>query len=541
MGDIYSTKSENSAWKALPKPGKVPTRSTYQPMRTGKRMGLGNIKNRETNMSIPYNPGYLATMGAGGIKPDFPQGDVGSPFWFSNIGGNHFPREGFTYTPFDTPVVPFKDQLQGYIDDEDAQMAINFLAANATGAEHYFKGKTESLIAHLKDFTKLIELDNIANAVAKECLAFGNSFWRLRKPIWEVDSFKDFQQIPIDSAARIWWTPDRRPIWYEFRGSSYNGYFRPYEIMHFKWNPVNASVFGFGMMTQIVKTVSYEEQTPDGLQSMVRMSYLDIKHGVQNLVYRSLYRYLPRNVYEAPNSTEEERGDIRSEIRSLFPGEDLVHGSQGMKIQELGSGIRAYEPNAFMDLFQGAIFKALQTSKGRIAGQSQGPTYANGEESAILDEIGLAQFPIQLKNQISEMILEPWYYFNEKTDPRIALGIIPIPWTKTDLELRFGKSQKTQLEPDKMMAWLQFLQQTGNATTVEIRKAAEEAGVPLISDEEGNIPAMNNPGANIFPGVAPGTPQSAQGPAPPLVPQGVPTPAGPPPEQTENRYKNLKR
>ena len=507
----YSKKSK--VWGTLPKPVTKKLASRYSSFRSGRNLRLGNIKNRESSIT-PYmfNPSYLSNTGAGNIKPDFPQGDVGSPFWFSNIGGNHFPREGFTYQPFDTPLVPFKDQLQGYIDDEDAKMGIEFLAHSATGGQHYFKGKTEGLIGHMRDFSKRIELDWIARQIAVELLAYGNSFWRLRKPIWEVDSLEDFQQIPIDSAARIWWTPDRRPIWYEFRGAGYNGYFRPYEILHFVWNPVNAQIFGYGAMPQLVKEVQYSEQTPEGPQDMVRMPYLDIKHGMQNLVYRSLFRYLPRNVYEAPQSDETERDDIRSELRMLFPGEDLVHGSAGLKVQELGSGTRAYEPNAFMDLFQGAIFKAVQTSKGRIAGQSQGPTYANGEESAVLDEVGLSFFPIALKNQLAAKILKPWYYFHEFTDPRVAGGLVSIPWDKTDYEMMFGRALKKDLEPDQMLAWIQFLAEKGGISLKEIRNAAELANVPLSSDEEGNLPGMQ-PGSSI--------PQPAAGQPAAGVPQNV--------------------
>jgi len=525
MPDIFGNGSSSSRG-ALPKGtsrnrGALPKVQAKASKYSGfgsRRMRLGNIRNMENQIPVMYNPEYLQNRGAGNIQPDFPQGDVGSPFWFSNIGGNHFPREGFTYTPFDTPIVSFKEQLQGYLDDEDAKMGIEFLAHSTTGGSHYFKAKTEGLISHIEDFAQKIKLDFISRQVAVELLAYGNSFWRLRKPIWECTSLEDFQQLPIDSAARIWWTPDRRPIWYEFRGASYNGYFRPYEILHFNWNQINAQIFGYGMMSQLVKEVQYEEQTADGLVSMVRMPYLDIKHGMQNLVYRSLYRYLPRNVYEAPNSDEAERDDIRSELRNLFPGEDLVHGSQGLKVQELGSGIRAYEPNAFMDLFQGAIFKAVQTSKGRIAGQSQGPTYANGEESAVLDEIGLSFFPIWLKSQITEQILKPWYYFHETSDKNIAGGMIKIPWEHTDIELMYGKAMKKDLEPDQMLGWIQFLAERGAISPREIRKAAELANVPLSSDEEGNLPGPQNPMQGQAPGMAaPGMmPQPGQG-----LPAGV--------------------
>ena len=457
---------------------------------------------REASMPIGAPPGTENEYdkyknGAGGIGQDFPQGDIGQPFWFSNIGGNHFPREGFTYRPYDIPTTDFSDQLKGYIDDEDAQMGINFLAAKTTGGNHYFKAKTTALAEYVETWTKDINLDYINWQVAKELLAFGNSFWRLRVPIWEATSPRDFMQIPIESSKRIWWTPDRRPLWYEFRGADYNGYFRPQEIMHFVYNPINGQVYGFGIMSQLANRVSYLEDTPDGTIFKERESYMDIKHGLQNVSYKVMKRYLPRLVYGAANAGEEVRDTMRSELRVLHDSEDIVHGIKGLDIKELGLTTRPIDPQVFMDMFQASIFKAVQTSKGRIAGQSSGPTYSNGEESAILDEVGLAQFPIQLKFQIQNMIVKPWYEFNRIPDKALALGKIAVPWGAAEFEMMFGKQSKKDLEPEQTAQWVQILQTAGQISPKEIRKIAEFVGVPeLTSDEEGMMAQDEDPLAN---------------------------------------------
>lgn len=445
-------------------------------------------------MSAP--PGFheaITKYGAGGIGVDFPQGDIGQPFWFSNIGGNHFPREGFTYRPYDLPVVPFKEQVKGYTDDEDAQMGINFLAAKTTGGRHYFKAKTKFLGEYVETWTDKINLDYINWQVAKELLAYGNSYWILRVPVWEAKSVDDFLQVPIESAVRIWWTPDRRPLWYEFRGAEYNGYFRPTEILHFHWNRLNGQVFGFGIMAQLTNRVSYLEDTPDGAIFKERESYLDIKHGLQNVSYKVMKRYLPRLVFGAPKAGEDVRDAIRDEMRVLHDSEDIVHGIPGLTVQEIGNTTRPIDPQVFMDMFQSSIFKAVQTSKGRIAGQSEGPSYANGEESAILDEIGLAQFPIQLKIQIQKMIVRPWYEFNRIIDKNIS-PFVAVPWDVADFEMMFGKQTKKDLEPEQIAQWVQILQQAGQIAPHELRKIAEYVGVPeLISDEEGGL-APDQPG-----------------------------------------------
>ena len=454
-------------------------------------------------MSSP--PGFheaVSSYGAGGIGVDFPQGDIGQPFWFSNIGGNHFPREGFTYRPYDLPVVPFKEQMKGYIDDEDAQMGVNFLAAKTTGGRHYFKGKTKFLTEYVKTWTDKINLDYLNWQIAKELLAFGNSFWILRVPIWKAKSINDFLQVPIESSVRIWWTPDRRPLWYEFRGAEYNGYFRPTEILHFHFNRLNGQVYGFGIMAQLTNRVSYLEDTPDGAIFKERESYLDIKHGLQNVTYKVMKRYLPRLVIGAPKAGEDVRDAIRDEMRVLHDSEDIVHVIPGLDLKEIGNATRPIDPSVFMDLFQSSIFKAVQTSKGRIAGQSEGPSYANGEESAILDEIGMAQFPIQLKFQIQNMIVKPWYEFNRIIDENIS-PYVAVPWDVADFEMMFGKQTKKDLEPEQVAQWVQILQQAGQISNSEIRKIAEYVGVPeLISDEEGGL-APDQPDVMGGPGGVP--------------------------------------
>jgi len=408
-------------------------------------------------MPVKAPPGFSEALetfkkvGAGGIGTDFPQGDISQPFWFSNIGGNHFPREGFTYKPYDLPIVPLAEQLKGYRDDADARMGIDFLAAKVTGGEHYFKAKTKNLSSYVEKWTKKINLNWLTWQIGKELMAYGDCFIKCRVPIWQATKPEDFQIIPIESAVRIWWTPDRRPLWYEFRGAEYNGYFRTGEIIHFTWNQTNGQIFGFGLMAQLTNRVTYMEDTPDGPVIKERESLIDIKHAMQNIFAKIAKRYLPRLIIDANNAAEDTTDAIREEMRTLHDSEDIVHRIPGLKAEMIGNDTRPVDVTGFMDFIQSDIFKALQTSKGRIAGQSAGPTYANGEESAILDEIGLSQFPIQLKFQIETMIIKPWYEFNRTTDEFLWNGLIKVPWDEGDFSLEFENKPKRTLNLNKLL------------------------------------------------------------------------------------------
>jgi len=149
MPKYYNKKDERKVLPKKPKPEpKVEFhKAAKKPVKAKKESQESfNLRSAQfyhpmTELSSPREapPGFAEAIkeeyGAGGIGTDFPQGDIGQPFWFSNIGGNHFPREGFTYRPYDLPAVPLKLQLKGYLDDEDAQMGVNFLAAKTTGGE----------------------------------------------------------------------------------------------------------------------------------------------------------------------------------------------------------------------------------------------------------------------------------------------------------------------------------------------------------------------------------------------------------------------
>lgn len=499
----------SSSTPALPKEPKIKEKytnesfqSTGKTEQTFRKSGHGmhipkrNILSYADMAPVPINsPPELKEaldtykkVGAGGIGVDFPQGDIGQPFWFSNIGGNHFPREGFTYRPYDLPLVPFREQFKGYVDDEDSRMGIDFLAAATTGGEHYFKAKTQDLSKYVERWTEKINLNWLTWTIAKELLAFGNCFVKLRVPIWEATRKSDFQILPITSLARIWWTPDRRPLWYEFRGADYNGYFRPNEINHFVWNEPNGQVTGFGIMAQLTNRVSYSEDTADGPVIKERESLLDIKHGMQNVSSKIMKRYLPRNVVNAPKASISTRDAIAETMRTLHDSEDIIHGIDGLKISTINNDTRPIDVNVFMDMFQASIFKAVGTSKGRIAGQSQGPTYANGEQSAVLDEIGLSPFPIQLRKQIQDFFIMPWFEMNRPTDPLIHNGILAVTWDMAELKMEFGKQSKKDLLPEDLARWAELLGSYGVLTKRELRNIAEKAGVPeLMTEVEGNI------------------------------------------------------
>ena len=107
--------------------------------------------------------------------------------------------------------VPFRRQAQILQIDEDVQLAVNHLASKVTGGQHYVQALNDELQDHFAAFTKRMHFDEFDTIMIKEALWYGNSVWKPRMGIRQVNSFDDLMHIPISSFVRIWWDRQRIP------------------------------------------------------------------------------------------------------------------------------------------------------------------------------------------------------------------------------------------------------------------------------------------------------------------------------------------
>jgi len=261
----------------------------------------------------------------------------------STIGA--YSREGYTSRTFDQPKINFRTQANALQVDEDVQLALNDLASKVTGGQHYIKGDSESFIEYMEDFTKNIRFDTFDTELVKEMLWYGNSVWKPRMGIRNVEHFSDLMHIPISSFVRIWWDRQRVPYKLEFRGAEYQGYHNVGEVMHFKWNPVDASVFGTGFGISVTSPrdftlpVSAAETLDVTLPSM-----LDRKYSTQFVMSMAELRYISRNVWIADGANAEQRAVLQASIENAQIGQDVISGTN-IEVKELGSQARNFNPS----------------------------------------------------------------------------------------------------------------------------------------------------------------------------------------------------
>ena len=436
------------------------------------------------NLKNTMNSTLLSEMVSGGLS---------MPVWgpeISTIGS--YSREGYTSKSFDVPAVPFRVQATALQNDEDVQLAINDLSSKVTGGKHYIKGINESFIEYMEDFTHNLHFDTFDTTLVKELLWYGNSVWKPRRGIANIHSFKDLMHIPISSFVRIWWDRQRVPYKYEFRGAEYQGYHNPGEVLHFKWNPVNASVFGtgFGVSATSTREFSMPLSSEDSVDVQLP-SMLDRKYSTQFTMQMAEQRYITRNVWIADGASADQRAVLQNSIEQAQIGQDIVAGTN-VEVKELGSQGRNFNAAQFADITQGPLFKALNDFRGKQAGEST-HSYANAERAALLDELGLTSFPIALKEQLDELLFEPWYETHPFYDYSYMGGMIPLPWNLSRFDINFGQVDKKDIAVPDMIKLIElYLQAPIVKDPNQILKLFEQAGLPVSEEYMVTIDSMYN-------------------------------------------------
>jgi len=416
---------------------------------------------------------------------------LSQPVWgveLNTVGA--YSREGYTSKTFDTPAIPFRQQAKTLQVDEDVQLAINHLSAKVTGGQHYIKGATDEIIEYFEDFAEDMRFDTFDTEMVKELLWYGNSIYKPRMGISNVKSFDDLMHIPISSLQRIWWDRQRIPYKYEFRGTEYQGYHNPGEIIHFKWNPIDASAFGTGFGVTLTAPRFFEEEIGDGtVKERSLASPVDRKYATQRRMQKLESRYISRNIYLAEGDVEE-RQELQSQVSNLDDGEDFVAGSK-LDVKELGTAQRNFNAEQFSDITTGPILKGLNDFRGK-QGSSESHQYANAETSAVLDEIGLSAFPPAVMEQLNEFLFKPWYESNPLPDPMTG-GITIIPWKETGFEINFGQIEKKDIPIEDMIKLIDLFVKSGYATDPNtVYDLFEKAGLPITKEHRVSMDNMLN-------------------------------------------------
>lgn len=419
---------------------------------------------------------------------------MAQPVWgpeLATVGA--YSREGYTSKSFDTPAIPFRAQALALQLDEDVSLVVNGVSSQVTGGEHYIQTSSQELTDYLERFSHDIDFDTFDTILIKELFWYGNSVWKPRMGIRNVRSFDDLMHIPISSFVRIWWDRQRQPYKYEFRGAEYQGYHNPGEIIHFNWNPIDASAFGTGFGVSLTSERVFNMIiNGDKVKQVTLPSMLDRKYATEFIMQMATQRYVTRNVYSAPGSTEEQRNELQSFIEQLEIGEDLTAGVE-LKVQELGVNTRTFNPQEYIEAVASPIMKGLNNFTGKQGSESS-HTYANAETAKEESQGGITAFTINIKTQLAKKLFKPWYEANPFTTVQYLNGLIPVDWNDVKFDLNFGALEKKDIPVEELIKLIDSYQ--NNPILMQNTKPLIEmykmAGVPIDDDTAQNINNMYN-------------------------------------------------
>ncbi len=413
------------------------------------------------------------------------------PVFGPEIGIHSGLSEGYSSITFKRPWTSFAEQATYLQEDEDVQLAINHQASQITGNDHYWKANKKEYSDYMTKFSKKIWFDILDTDIVKELLWYGNTVLVPLIPIPEIQHRNDFLHIPISSFIRIWIDRLRRPYKYEFRGSEWQGYMNPQDVIHLKWNPVNASPFGTGFGVALTSAREFFDISVEGLQARKLPNLIDRKLATSFWMHLAQKRYISRNVYQALKSTKDDRATLKSHLKTLEPGEDVVTGVK-LTVQELGTSQRSFDPTLFTNLVSGQLYKGLGDFTGK-QGEESSHQYANAKEASKEIEKGLASFPLATTLQLMEYLFQPWYMAHPLYDPEYGMGIISVPWDECGFELNFGQEVKRDLTPEQHFALLQLLISSGIVLDPShILELFEDAGLAIRTEIKEVLTNMYN-------------------------------------------------
>ena len=402
-------------------------------------------------------------------------------FKFGTIGDIKDPifRPLNSFSPFVTPRIDFKTQIDAVMDDPELLFGLDFTTAISVGAGYHFTAKRDKVVDYIEQFALDINLDYIAQTAGRETLGFGNSIWQYLD-LDDDPKYKEIlKQLPLSAIKRIWWDgygPDAQISFYEFRGFTLQRLL-PEELIHFRWRTFDALPFGLGTIAPLVKQVEYTYLKGDTEERRTRMSIMAIKYSMQDFLHKSVRRHQRRVVYNLEDAQPGQAQNAQSVLDNLDDEQDFVIPGK-MNTTELGAMARAIDTESFQTLYSNEIIKSLGTPTSRLY-EKGSLTEASANAAKDVALMNLNGFQTQMKRMIERLIIQPWYKANPLKDTN---GVI-IPWESLGLELNWGIAEKQDMTSQDFGSIISQLAPTPKKEEM-IYKFLNNAGVEVNAEQE---------------------------------------------------------
>jgi len=188
------------------------------------------------------------------------------PAWQSRLG--------------EKPQVSFEAQVAVYLGDTMARSAMDFLAEQVAGPGFYTTAEEPEAKALVDDFCAAVNLDELLLSTAREVVAFGNCFWERISPVW----LENVKLLPVVSVEAVERSPEGAVKGFRQTRAYGGGLLGPEQVIHWRWNPVNAEGLGSGLMRSLCEGL----QTSTG---EVRPAAADMKARMEKAIIEQFEKF----------------------------------------------------------------------------------------------------------------------------------------------------------------------------------------------------------------------------------------------------------
>jgi len=210
-------------------------------------------------------------------------------------------------------VVSFSDVMTAYQRDPSCKAFVDFLADQAVGMGFYTTVNEEYEQAEkakqvVDEFNETVNLDGLLQISTREIVAAGNSFWLKIEPE-HLENLKILPLTGFDNPKAIIRDRCGEVTGYNYSYGDVKTSFPPEKIIHFKWNLVDFSAFGIGVLQVLLTELAF-----DGNK---RMSFLEMKARIEKIMPEIFEKYAgPDELWIFAGASDEKLAEYQRLIKS---------------------------------------------------------------------------------------------------------------------------------------------------------------------------------------------------------------------------------
>ena len=364
--------------------------------------------------------------------------------------------------------VTFSDVMTAYTRDPSCKAFVDFLADQAVGMGFYTTVNEEYEHAEeakqaVDEFNEKVNLDGLLQIGAREIVASGNSFWLKTEPE-QLENLKVLPLTGFDNPKAVVRDQYGEVTGYNYAYGDVKKSFAPEKIIHFRWNPVNFSAFGTGVLQVLLAELSFDGER--------RMSFLEMKARIEKIMPEIFEKYAgPDELWVFAGASDKKLAEYQKLIKSKpKAGAKFVYNKAEADIKTVAVDPRArYE--AYVDHILNQVYLGGQTPLPKLF-TTPGFTEASANAAIEIAERKVISLQRFIKRTVEKEIFTP-ILEQVKLDPKKAV-----------CRLNWGMPEKPDVEALLPMLANIAKDRPDIISAKEFRKILVDMGLALEKVEE---------------------------------------------------------